>query len=157
MCIQDILRNLCGVLYIKTRISWKFFCETDVVKVCFLTHNSAYNQTVICKIIDQTPFRFQLLEANHLIKPVDIKPPQKECIFSLLSCIRSFHISSTCSVCIAICNNYAVQVVLRGLLQQTFQDVLLVLIVFCVSSHRSEGFQSAFTCRQVYSISYNSR
>ena len=28
MCVQDILKNLCGVPYIKTRISCKFVCET---------------------------------------------------------------------------------------------------------------------------------
>ena len=28
--------------------------------------------------MDQTPFRFQLLERNRLIKPVDAKPPQQE-------------------------------------------------------------------------------
>ena len=43
-----------------------------------MTYNSAYNQTVIHKILGQTPFRFQLVETNRRIKPVDAKPPQKE-------------------------------------------------------------------------------
>ena len=57
---------------------------------------------MIHNIIDQTSLRFQLLEANRLIKPVDARPPQKESISSPLSCSRSFHISSTCSVCVAM-------------------------------------------------------